>query len=166
MARVLKNVLKSNDCMKKLVKFFSILLFLCCLNATSFAQESSAWNLDIVMASEQAEKEGKLVLLSFSGSDWCANCMRLDKVLFQSEEFAALASEDLVLLSADFPSRSKNKLSKEQTAKNEALAEEYNKSGVFPTVLVLSADGKVIGKLAHPKDSVDEYITQLQAFID
>ncbi len=166
MARVLKNVLKSNDCMKNQVKAFMVLLFLCCLNATSFAQESNAWNEDITVASEQAENEGKMILLSFSGSDWCANCIRLDKVLFQSEEFEALASEDLVLLNADFPSRSKNKLSKEQVAKNEALAEKYNKAGVFPTVIVLSPDGAVVGKLVHPKDSVEEYITQLHAFID
>jgi thioredoxin-related protein len=152
--------------MKKQLKAFMVLVILCCLSVVSFGQEAIAWNEDMIVASEQAENEGKMILLSFSGSDWCANCIRLDKVLFQSEEFASLASEEFVLLNADFPARSKNKLSKEQTAKNEALAEKYNKGGVFPTVVVLSADGNVVGKLVHPKDSVEEYITQLHAFVD
>ncbi len=166
MARVLKNVLKSNDLMKKYAKGILSLAFVVGLAATSFAQDEITWNQDVDIANAQAEKEGKLVLLNFSGSDWCANCIRLDKVLFQSEEFAALAKDELVLLNADFPARSKNKLSKEQTAKNEALAEKYNKKGVFPTVVLLSTDGTVVGRLSQPKDSAAEYVVELQSIIE
>lgn len=152
--------------MKQYAKGILSLAFVICLATTSYAQHDIAWNQDVDSANAQAEKEGKLVLLNFSGSDWCANCIRLDKVLFQSEEFAAFAQDEFVLLNADFPARSKNKLSKEQTAKNEALAEKYNKKGVFPTVVLLSHDGKVIGRLSNPQDSASEYMRELQSLIE
>ena len=124
---------------------------------------NGTWLTDFDEAKKVSGESGKMILLSFSGSDWCANCMRLEKKLFDSEEFAAFASENLVLLNADFPARSKNKLSKEQTAHNEALAEKYNKAGKFPTVLVLDAEGNVKGKLQHPKESLSEYMGQLRS---
>ncbi len=151
MAKQLKGILT----LSLLLMFSSLLL----------GQEEAEWGLDIDAAKSKAKMEGKVVLLSFSGSDWCANCMRLDKVLFQSDEFASLAKEELVLVKADFPSRSKNKLSKEQTVKNEALAERYNTNGIFPTVLLLSSEGEVIGRLSHPKESAELYVSELKSFI-
>lgn len=145
----------------------TISVFVALLALSSFTMNSGVeWLTDFEKAKSTADDSGKMILLSFSGSDWCANCIRLEKTLFSSEEFTAFATENLVLLNADFPARSKNKLSKEQTAHNEALAEKYNKAGKFPTVLLLDATGKVLGKLDHPKETVEAYMAQLKSLVN
>ena len=51
------------------------------------------------------------------------------------------AKDNLVLLNLDFPAKKANRLSEEQTEHNEALAEKYNKKGVFPLLVVLNEKG-------------------------
>lgn len=123
------------------------------------------WLTDLDKGLAQASSQSKLVLLSFSGSDWCGNCMRLEKTLFESEAFKTYASQNLVLVNADFPMRKKNVLSAEQTAHNEKLAEKYNPKGSFPTVLVLNADGTVKGELVNPLDTEAKYLAALKTLV-
>jgi thioredoxin-related protein len=138
----------------------SILISLVTIS-TSCAQESG-WVTDIELAKTTAQKEGKAILMSFSGSDWCANCIRLDKTLFKNEDFLKYASNDLVLLKLDFPAKKKNRLSNEQTAHNEALAEKFNKNGVFPTTLILDENGKLLGPMTYPSSTVDAYVSSIK----
>ncbi len=44
-----------------------------------------------------------MVLLDFTGSDWCPWCIRLDKEIFSTSEFKDYAKENLVLVELDFP---------------------------------------------------------------
>jgi hypothetical protein len=43
----------------------------------------------------------------FSGSDWCAPCIKLDKSIWQSTEFKEYAASNLILERADFPKKNK-----------------------------------------------------------
>jgi thioredoxin-related protein len=103
-----------------------------------------SWLTDISTAKTTAQQQHKLILLNFSGSDWCAPCIKMKKEVFESEAFLTEANEHLVLVRADFPRQKKNQLPREQTQHNEALAELYNPDGKFPFTLLLDADGKVI----------------------
>jgi thioredoxin-related protein len=135
---------------------------------TSFAtvaQDELDWKLDLEEAKLAAEESNKFILMSFQGSDWCGNCKRLEKALFQDSAFSDFAKTNLVLLKLDFPVQKKNKLSKEQTAHNEALAEIFNSNGEFPKVLILSADGEKIGEMQHPLTTSDAYIESIMAFL-
>jgi len=125
--------------------------------------ESVKWYTNIDTVKTIAKAQNKIILMDFTGSDWCANCIRLERTLFTTEEFAKYANENLVLLKLDFPSKKKNTLSSEQVKHNEQLAEKYNKAGAFPTVLFLDADEKVLGKLKQPQNSVDDYIKSIKA---
>ncbi|MFT5885019.1 MAG: thioredoxin-related protein [Arcticibacterium sp.] len=115
-------------------------LFIC----TSLFFSDSEWSNDIKQAKEVAASQNKLILLNFSGSDWCAPCIMLKRQVFASSEFEAFSSERLVLLRADFPRLKKNKLSKAELLKNEALAEMYNPDGNFPFTVLLDAKGQVL----------------------
>jgi thioredoxin-related protein len=61
---------------------------------------------------EIAKTENKNVLLYFSGSDWCAPCIKFKKFIVNSPEFQAFATDNLIVYNADFPRLSKNKLVK------------------------------------------------------
>lgn len=116
----------------------SIVIFL------SIVLTSAEWLTDYNAAQELAIKEDKYILLNFSGSDWCAPCIKMKAEVFQSESFSSLAEKQLILVRADFPRSKKHQLSRDQIKHNEALAERYNPSGKFPLTLLLDAKGKVI----------------------
>ncbi len=142
-----------------------ILSMVILLSMTTQNTTEVKWITDFEAAKTAASSDNKVIMMSFQGSDWCAACKRLDKSLFQSEEFKELASSDLILLKVDFPMQKSNRLSKEQTAHNEKLAEEYNKEGKFPKVVFFNSDGELLGTLEHPKDDVASYIASINAII-
>lgn len=129
-----------------------------------FTSYSQNWLTNIDGAKQVAQDENKKIVLVFSGSDWCAPCMKLENEIWKSEKFIAFSKENYILLKADFPRRKKNALSKEQQEHNNALAESYNKMGYFPFVVVMDAHGKVLGELGYQKVSPQEYINVLESF--
>ena len=113
------------------------------------------WQTDLPKAQAQAKKEGKIVLLDFTGSDWCGWCKKLHAEVFSKSEFEEYAKKNLVLVTVDFP-RFK-KLSDDQQKANNALQEKYKIEG-YPTIIVLDAEGKQIGQqgyMSSPKPFID-----------
>src|SRR5688572_7513602 len=92
---------------------------------------------DFEAAKTIAQENHKYILLNFSGSDWCAPCIKMKQEVFENEDFLDIAEKQLVLIRADFPRVKKNQLSKEQQKHNEVLAEKYNPTGKFPYTLLL-----------------------------
>lgn len=126
---------------------------------------SQTWVTNIEEAKALAAKENKNILLVFSGSDWCAPCMKLEKVVWKSEEFKQEAENKWVLLRADFPKKKGNQLSAELTASNKKLAEKYNKGGNFPLVVMLDKTGKVIGMTGFKNVTAEEYIKMINSLV-
>src|SRR6266566_3364709 len=92
----------------------------------AFFGTSVTWLGDFGAAKTQAAQQHKLILVSFSGSDWCGPCIRLRKEILESATFEGYAKDHLVLVRADFPRQKKNQLPKEQVKLNDALADKYN----------------------------------------
>ena len=121
------------------------------------------WEPNFEQAKKLAKEKNELILLNFSGSDWCVPCIGLRKEFLESEVFSEFSSKNLILVNADFPRRKKNEVSSEQNKRNEALAEQYNKNGVFPLTLLLNSEGKVLKTWeGKPKVSVEEWIKEVQ----
>ena len=99
----------------------SILIAFLFLSSLGFAQN---WSTNIEEAKAKATAENKTIVLVFSGSDWCAPCIKLDKNVWQSEEFKTFAAENLVLVRADFPKKKANVLPEALQNSNKALAEK------------------------------------------
>lgn len=137
------------------------------LSFISLSFLSVDWQSDFNKAKEEASKENKAILINFSGSDWCGPCIRMKKEIFESNAFTDYASGNLILLRADFPRDKKNQLSKEQTAKNGALAEKYNPEGKFPLTVLVSADGKVLKEWEGlPKKTSDQFVDEIKLVLD
>ena len=126
---------------------------------------SQEWKTNFETAKTEAAKQNKNILLVFSGSDWCGPCIKLDRDIWKSAEFMEYAKNNLILERADFPKKKSNQLSPEIRKMNQSLAEKYNKDGMFPLVIVLDKNGKVLGKTAYKKNSPTEYIALLKSFI-
>jgi thioredoxin-related protein len=101
----------------------------------------STWLNNLGKAEQIAKTEHKLILLNFSGSDWCIPCMKLRTEIFNSEEFSQYANNNLILVNADFPRNKKDRLSTEQQKINDELAAKYNPDGRFPFTILLDSNG-------------------------
>ena len=100
-----------------------------------------AWLTDYKKAQEEAKTGNKLLLLNFTGSDWCGWCIKLDRDVFSKPEFKDYASKNLVLLTIDFP-RAKQ-LPADVRRQNEELASQYQVQG-FPTIVILNGAGRKV----------------------
>jgi thioredoxin-related protein len=125
--------------------------------------DAQNWLTDFDQAKEIAENQDRQILLVFSGSDWCAPCIRLERNIWQSQEFIDFAREHYVLLRADFPRSRKKRLPDDQMKKNEVLAEKYNARGFFPLVVLLNSGGSVLGTTGYKDASPSEYIEVLKS---
>lgn len=91
----------------KTKNYLVVLLLLLAQVSIVSAQE---WQLDLNKAQNLAQETDRNIILVFSGSDWCAPCIKLEKEIWQSAEFQAYAKENYVMLRADFPRKKANQL--------------------------------------------------------
>ena len=141
--------------MKSVTLIFSLLLM-------SF----SNWSTDFENAKITAKQENKLILLNFSGSDWCGNCILLKREIFEDTIFKQFSNNNLILVNADFPRQKKNQLTPNQQKQNGQLAELYNKKGIFPLTILLTSDGSILNIWeGKPTENTKEFISTLNSFI-
>ena len=121
------------------------------------------WMTDFEAAKARAKAEEKHMLINFTGSDWCAWCIKLDKEVFSKPAFKSYAEQDLVLVEIDFPRR-EQKQSQELKDQNEKLAMRYNVRG-FPTILILSSDGSLIGRTGYESGGAEAYVAHIRKML-
>lgn len=127
---------------------------------------NAQWQDSFADAVKVANEENKPIVLVFSGSDWCAPCIRFKKKILESEEFKNYAKANYVIYNADFPRKKKNQLPKDKLNVNKTLAEKYNSRGYFPLVVLLDKKESVLGKTGfNTKTSPGEYISLVNDFI-
>ena len=121
---------------------------------------SEGWIADFDRAAALAQKQGKSLLVDFTGSDWCIWCKRLDGEVFATEEFVAAASEDFVLVSLDFPSGAEARAAVPNPKRNEELKRKYEVQG-FPTVLLMTPTGEVFAQTGYQPGGPEKYLAHL-----
>lgn len=125
-----------------------------------FARAESDWLNDYKKAQEEAKATHKVLLLNFTGSDWCGWCIKFDREVLSKPQFKDYARDNLVLVELDFP-RAKPQ-SPEVRKQNRELAQQYEVVG-FPTIIVLNSDGQTLWKFdGYFPDGADAFIEQLQ----
>jgi protein disulfide-isomerase len=121
--------------------------------------EELQWLTDLPKAQAKAKAENKLVMLEFTGSDWCIWCKRLKAEILSQAQFVEYARKNLVAVEVDFPH------GKEQSAElkkaNLQLQKQYDIKGL-PTVLVLNRDGKPLGELDYQEGGPKPFIEKLE----
>ena len=129
-----------------------------CLALLQVGAEELNWLTDLPKAQAQAKKENKLVMLDFTGSDWCGWCIKLNKEVFSKSEFADYAKKNLVLVEVDFPHGKKQ--TEEQKKANQKLFEKYKIEG-YPTIIVLNGEGKKVGVTGYVEGGPKAWLAEL-----
>ena len=117
------------------------------------------WITSYEQGQEEAKANNKLVLLDFTGSDWCGWCILLDREVFSKPQFKEYADKNLVLVEVDFPKR--KPMPDAMRMQNIRLAQRYGIQG-FPTIIVLNGDGKVVAELGYMQGGPKAFIAELE----
>jgi protein disulfide-isomerase len=122
----------------------------------------STWLTDLPKAQAQAKSENKIVLMDFTGSDWCGWCIKFKKEVLDTPEFQDYAAKNVVLVELDYPN--KKPQTDELKKANAALKDQYKISG-YPTLVVLDQNGKEIGRqVGYAEGGPKAFIAKLEGF--
>lgn len=124
------------------IKILFIGLFLSTVSMMAQSEKIN-WEKDYKNAIKLAKKQDKLVLLFFTGSDWCGPCKMLVADFFESGKLKKIADKNFVLYEADFP-RNQDLVSVSQRKDNLNLSNKYGIES-YPSVLIIDVKGKLIG---------------------
>ena len=119
------------------------------------------WLTDISAARETAARENKIILINFTGSDWCGWCKRLKREVFDQPGFVDYAAKNLVLVEADFPHNKPQGAALQRA--NEALAAQHHVEG-YPTLVVLNSAGNAVGRTGYQPGGPGRLIAELKKF--
>lgn len=128
----------------------------------SGTSDSLNWKTDLKEALATAKQENKVVLVNFTGSDWCQWCKRLSDEVFSKSEFEEFANKNLVLVKIDFPQN----IPQSNAIKfyNQQLANMYGVEG-FPTIILLDKNGQGLLKTGYVQGGVENYIRELKQYM-
>ena len=137
------------------------LIFIMCLMSFSFILlgDESLWITDFDQGLKIAAEKQLPVLLSFTGSDWCVYCKKLEEEVFSKSEFKDFVKDKFVLIKIDFPR--KNPLPADVMKKHHQLAQKY-KIKEFPAVIFLTKDEVFILKSGYREGGTVSYINFLK----
>ncbi len=114
----------------------------------------SVWIDDFEIAKEMATKEGKDILLTFSGSDWY-QLEGINEDVFSQKTFLDNARKQFVLVEVDFPKHKKQ--AGKVKAQNKMLLYSYQVE-MFPTIVLTDAKGQIYAKIEGDKDLFIEFL--------
>jgi uncharacterized protein YyaL (SSP411 family) len=107
----------------------------------SAAARAAGWTEDYAAAVQTAKQQHKMILLDFTGSDWCVWCKRIDTEVFSTKEFNDFADKHLVLVKLDYPRE--HPQADAIKAQNAKMLEKFGVTG-FPMLVVLDSREKVV----------------------
>lgn len=111
----------------------------------------------------EARQQGRVVLLAFTGSDWCAGSKRIEAEVFGTPEFATYIAGKAVLLRIDFPRQVQPRADEQE--QNLALMQRFDITG-FPTVVVIGRDGRERGRLGPAVAGVQAFLAELRPIVE
>ncbi len=138
-------------------------LWCLCAIVPAVRGEDDLWQTDFEAAKAKAKAENKLLLVDFTGSDWCPWCIKLRGEVFDKDEFKAEAPKHFILVELDFPN--KKVLPDEVKEQNQKLQKQYKIRG-YPTVLLLDAEGQIVAHTGYQPGGPEKYNKQLDGFVD
>jgi protein disulfide-isomerase len=128
---------------------------------TSMVTVHADWTTDYKAALVQAKAQNKLVLLDFTGSDWCGYCKLLEKDALSQQAFKDFAEANYVLVRVDFPRQTT--LPDDLKQQNDALKSQFHVH-IYPTLVVLNGDGVEVGRQEgyYPGTTAESEIARLK----
>ena len=123
------------------------------------ANAGTGWHLRLKDARAEAAKDGKPILILFSGPDWSSASKRFESSVLRSKEYASVVQPAVIgLYIQHFVNVS---APEEQVSTNQALRKALGVPAVYPCTVILASDGKkVLGIIPGAPDK-KTYLQQI-----
>jgi thioredoxin-related protein len=148
--------------MKSIVRGFSLFCLAALVSIQSALSCDISDDTNFARSAELAKSTNRPLLLAFIGTDWSISSLKLDREVFDQPEFADNSSYNFVLCKLHFY-QTQERLP-EIVRQNEELATKY-KIQEFPTVVVLSPDGREIGRFGYIPGGVKDFATAVNEIV-
>lgn len=135
-----------------------LILFL--LSFSLFA-ESLHWETDYAKAVKASKRDGKPLLMFFTGTDWCPWCMKMNQEVFENSQFVEEVRSLFVYYKVEFPIHWDKE---EMIEKNQSLKVTYNVEG-FPTIVLVDPGQGLISKLGYLPIGGGKYAEHLKEIV-
>lgn len=123
------------------------------------------WNTSYADAVSKANAEDKILMLWFTGSDWCKFCTKLEDEVFHTVKFNEWYADRFVPVMLDYPKQTT--LPPALAEQNASLKSKYsNLVNSYPTVLFVNTDGKVLGKLGYQEGGPENWTRQAENIVN
>lgn len=155
--------------MKRMLSVVLVCLAAVCVQAQSWQTKDKApektkgWTDDFAAAKKEAAAFKQPIFAFFTGSDWCGWCMKLRSEALDTKAFEKFAADNLILLELDYPRE--KKISDKVKKQNAELAAKYGISG-YPTVFLLDAEGKELGKTGYQAGGGEAYVKHVKELLE
>lgn len=140
----------------------TLLLTVCATAFFSCNKASVAWGTDFELARQEAELEGKDILIFFSGNEWDGISPDLMANFLSNKKFMKEAGKEFVLLTADTPADVTTMSDEEYTN----LMILTNTCGIHtcPSIIICDKDGSPYYEIAYLKDTttLDDMVTDVR----
>jgi thioredoxin-related protein len=113
-------------------------------------------------SAELAKSTNRPLLLAFLGTDWSISSLKLDREVFDQAELSDNSKYSFLLCKLHFYQTQER--SPEIIRQNGELATKY-KVREFPTVVVLTPDGREIGRLGYISGGVKTFAAAVNAIV-
>ena len=111
-----------------------------------------------------AENPLELKLIIFEGSDWCPNCIRLEKTVLKDSAFIDFMHQNNISVERiDFPQH--KKLETNRRLYNNQMAEKYVFRGSFPTILLVESRLNKVIEISYKNQNTGEFLRLIQSKI-
>lgn len=127
---------------------------------TSEEAKGLPWETDISVAMEKAKKEGKDILINFTGSDWCGWCKKLDGEVFSKPAFDETAGKQYIYLYLDFPQAEELKAKVVAPELNDKHRDEMGVNG-YPTIILADAMMRPYGRTGYLPGGPEAYLKNI-----
>ena len=143
--------------MRRLTVMFLLVMALAIPAFAEYPPEG--WNPSIIDAIETAQAEDKMLLLNFTGSDWCSWCEKLGNEVFNTPEFESWSDDNVVQVFLDYPRSIE--LSNETMQQNALIQQMLGVSG-FPTIWLMDNDLTPLLRTGYVAGGAESYIEHLE----
>jgi len=119
------------------------------------------WIILVGAIVNKPDRDTAYTLIIFEGSDWCANCWRLEKTVLQDTVFLKeLERLDITIEKIDFPQ--KNRQPEKTRQYNNSIAEKYDFDGSFPGLVLTKKGANRYQKIRYGHQSGRELLEELK----
>lgn len=119
------------------------------------------WMTDLKEAGKKAAQENKLLLVEFTGSDWCRYCVLQKKEVLDQPSFAEWANKHCVAVEIDVPHDASRVGGEAKKEANNKLCEDYAISS-FPSLMLMTPERVLIGGYNGAQKTPQAAITALE----